>query len=397
MHQFTDQLIRKLAAPKAGNKVHYDPSTPGFGCRVTASGARSFILNYVTRAGRERRITIGSTTNWRAADARAEARRLKQLVDQGGDPLADVAAERGAPIVNDLIERFEQEHLSRKRPGTARDYRLLLTNHVRPHLGRTKVADVTFSDIDALHRKITKTGATYQANRCIAVVGKMFALAIRWKMRPDNPAKGIERNPEQKRKRYPTPQENERLTKALDEHPDQQAADIIRLARLSGARIGEAMAARWDGIDLARGVWTKLGSTTKQKTDHVVPLSAPSRDLLKKIRQQSNSPVWVFPANSAPGHRVAVNKNWAALCKAAKISGLRIHDLRHGFASELASNGASLPLIGSLLGHSNPVTTSRYSHLYTDPQREAVERVGAILTTGKPPAEVVPLNRRGRR
>jgi integrase len=380
MHQFTDQLIRKLPVPKTGNKIHYDPSTPGFGCRVTASGARSFILNYVTRAGRERRITIGDAANWQATAARAEARRLKQLVDQGGDPLADVAAERGAATVFDLIERFEEEHLARKRPGTARDYKLLLTKHVRPHFGaHAKVADVKFSDIDALHRKITKTGATYAANRCIAVISKMFSLAIKWGWRSDNPCRGIEKNSEAKRKRYPTPQENERLTKALDEHPDQQAADIIRLARLTGARIGEVMGARWDGIDLARGVWTKLGSTTKQKTDHVAPLSTPARELLKKIRQQSNSPVWVFPAHSAPGHRVAINKNWIAICKSARINGLRVHDLRHGFASELVSSGASLPLVGSLLGHSSPVTTSRYAHFYTDPQREAVELVGASL------------------
>jgi integrase len=396
MHQFTDSLIRKLAIPKAGNKIHYDPSTPGFGCRVTASGTRSFILNYVTRAGRERRITIGSTINWRVTDARTEARRLKQLVDQGGDPLADVAAERGAATVFDLIERFEEEHLARKRPGTAADYRLLLTKHVRPHFGaHAKVADVKFSDVDALHRKITKTGATYSANRCIAVVSKMFSLAIKWGWRSDNPAKGIERNPEAKRKRYATAAELTRLSEALNAHDDQQAANIFWLCLFTGCRVGEAMSAVWNHFDLTSGTWTKPGSTTKQKTDHAVPLSAPARQLLTNLHKRANSE-WVFPADSASGHRVAVNKVWPQICKSARINGLRVHDLRHSYASQLASAGFSLPIIGALLGHSTPVTTARYAHLFDDPLRQATERVGAILT-GKPPADVVPLNKRGRR
>jgi integrase len=242
-----------------------------------------------------------------------------------------------------------------------------------------KVAEVAWADVDALHRKITKAGRKTQANRVVAVASKMFSLAIRWKMRPDNPARGVERNAEQKRKRYPSATELRRLTTALDELDDQQAADIFRLCLLTGCRSGEAMAARWDHVDLPAGKWTKPGSTTKQKTDHVVPLSAPAKQLLATLRIRTNSE-WVFPADSAPGHRVTVQKAWLALCKAARISGLRIHDLRHGFASQLVSQGASLPLIGSLLGHSNPVTTHRYAHLFDDPQRAAVERVGAVIS-----------------
>ena len=118
---------------------------------------------------------------------------------------------------------------------------------------------------------------------------------------------------------------------------------------------------RFDNVELARGIWTKAGSTTKQKATHIVPLSAPVKQLLARLRQETNSP-WVFPADSKPGHRVTVQKSWLAICKSARIAGLRIHDLRHSFASQLVSQGASLPLIGSLLGHSNPATTARRSH-----------------------------------
>ena len=138
------------------------------------------------------------------------------------------------------------------------------------------------------------------------------------------------------------------------------------------------MSARWADLNLTAGVWIKPGSSTKQRTDHVSPLSAPARQLLAGIRERTDSE-WVFPSDSARGHRVAFQKDWVAICKAAKISGLRIHDLRHSFASQLASGGASLPLIGALLGHSNPTTTHRYAHLFDDSQRAAVERVGAVI------------------
>lgn len=402
----TDAMIKRLPMPEKGNKVHYDDDVIGLGARVTAAGARSFILSYRTRTGRERRYTIGSCSNWSTTAARTEARRLRRLIDEGGDPLADIEAERAAPTVWELCDRFEQEHLTRKRPGTAVGYRNMLRLHVRPHFGpHMKVQDVAFSDIDRLHRKITAAGHLRHANAVVAMLGKMFALACRWDMRTDNPTRGIERNYEIKRKRYLSGEELAALTKALAAHEDKQAANVIRVCLLSGCRVGEARSMRWADVDLTKGVWTKLGSTVKQKTDHVVPLSAPLRHLLADIRAEHanrhpKQPLgeWVFPgAGSATGHRVNLKRDWRSLCKAAGISGLRVHDLRHSFASQLASSGHSLPLIGALLGHSNPNTTARYSHLFDDPLRAAVDRVGAVITAaGKPPpSTVVPLKRGG--
>ena len=376
--KLTDAGVKRLPAPDKGNELTRDTLVSGFAARVTAAGHRSLVLDYYNRAGRRRLYTIGSFPDWSISGGRKEARRLKRLIDAGGDPLAEIEAERGAATVNDLVERFFEEHVSRKRPHTQYDYRNVIERHVRPALGRMKVAEVAWADVDALHRKITRTGKKTQANRVVAVVSKMFALAIRWKMRPDNPAKGVERNAEQKRRRYLSPAELKRLMDAIDKLEDQQAADIFRLCLLTGCRVGEAMAARWDDIDLTVGKWAKPGSTTKQKTIHEAPLSAPAKQLLDELRRRTNGP-WVFPADSAPGHRVTVQKSWLALCRAAKISGLRIHDLRHSFASLAVNRGASLPLIGSLLGHSNPVTTARYAHLFDDPQRETVEHIGKLI------------------
>jgi integrase len=382
----------KLSVPATGNKIYYDGDggVPGFGVRVTANGARSFVLSYWTKGGRQRRITIGGFPNWTPGAARNKARELKRLIDDGGDPLGDIEAEREAPTVADLCARYVEEDLPRKRPGTALNYQILLKRHVQPYFGlHTKVADVRFEDVDALHRKITKAGSPYAANRTVALLSRMFNLSVRWGMRGTNPCKGVERNPENKRKRYLSGDELTRLTTALAAY-DPDIANIFRLLLLTGARRAEVLAMRWADIDLTEGIWTKPGSTTKQKTDHVVPLSAPARQLVAEMRERQTAKKkvvgeYVFPGAGSTGHVVEIKKAWKALCKAAGINGLRIHDVRHSFASQLASGGASLPLIGALLGHTQPSTTARYAHLFQDPQRAAVEKVAAIITAAIAP------------
>jgi integrase len=402
MH-LTDATIKRLRAPAKGNRITYD-DVPGFGCRVTAAGTRSFILNYTTQGGRERRYTIGQFPDWSTTTARAKARQLRRLIDEGGDPLADIESERKAASVADLIKRFEAEHFPRLRTSSQADYRRMIENHIRPHFGRhTKVADVRFEDVDRLHRRITAAGHLHRANRVVAVLSRMFALAIRWRMRSDNPVKGIERNVEHHRRRYLSGDELVRLTKALAEYSDQQAANIVRLLLLTGARRGEVLSMRWADVDLTAGKWSKPPSSTKQKEFHEVPLSAPARQLLGEILdaqagKRGMVPTFAFPGLGSTGHRTNLKRPWRQMCKAAGITGLRIHDLRHSFASQLVSGGANLALVGALLGHSSPVKTARYSHLHHDPMREATERVGAaILAAGQPAKEPVQLKpRRGR-
>ena len=401
--KLTDKLVSKLPLPESGNKVHYDAELKGFGCRVTAADARSFILNYRTQSGLERRYTIGRFPNWKTDAARKEAKRLKAQIDLGEDPVAGRMGEREAPTVADLCKRYETDHLPKKRPSSQIDDRSMINNDILgSSLKNMKVAEVTFSDIDALHRKITegtanRKSAPYRANRVIALVSKMFGLAIRWGMRRDNPAKGIERNQEVKRHRYLDGKEIMNLPVALDAHGDKQAANIIRLLLLTGARRNEVQAMRWADLDLTEGNWTKPGATTKQKTVQRVPLSAPAIQLLMEIRLQAavNAKLkkrdvseFVFPSKG--GHRIEIKDQWAEICEAAGIVGARIHDLRHTYASVLASAGLSLPVIGALLGHTQMQTTMRYSHLFDDPLRKATERAGAIVT-GKPSGEVIPM------
>jgi integrase len=377
--KLTDKIIPTLEPPAAGNRITYDSVVAGFGVRTTVNGARAFILNYRVRAtGRERRYTIGDCDTWSVAKAREKARELKRDIDSGGDPLEQLEVEREAPTVANLCERFEAEHVDKLRAHTQADYRAAIRNDITPALGKLKVAAVDFEHVDRLHRKISQRAPTL-ANRVLAVLSKMFGLAIKWRLRPDNPCKGVERNREEKRRRYLNRKTDElgRLFKALAEYPDEQAANIFRLLLLTGARRGEVLSAKWEQFEKKPGWWVKPPTSTKQKREHEIPLSAPARQLLASLPKLNDD--WVFPGRGGRCHRINLDRSWGMICKAAGITDLRIHDLRHSYASTLVSAGVSLPVIGDLLGHSQPQTTARYAHLYDDTLLKAAERAGAIL------------------
>jgi integrase len=390
----TDAIVRELPAPASGNKILYDGGDPkkcvtGFGVRITASGARAFVFNYRTLAGRERRLTIGGFPEWSVKAAREKAKALRRDVDNGYDPLGERIAEREAPIMSDLIARWRTDHAPRKRERSRSEDESVIRQWIAPELGNRKVAEVRRSDIDRLHRKITGAGTPVRANRAVTVLSKLFTLAMRWEMRGDNPASGIERNHEEPRHRYLSGDELRRLVESLTVHRNQQAANAVRLLLLTGARRSEVLGATWQQFDLQAGVWIKPSAHTKQKREHRVPLSAPARQLLTEIKmaaerhaiekERAPSP-YVFPIRGGDGPMVEIRNNWAALCEAANLKNVRLHDLRHTYASVLASAGLSLPVIGALLGHTQPGTTNRYAHLFDDPLRAATERVGAIVT-----------------
>jgi integrase len=397
--KLTDRIVKGLPLPKgrkgtSTNRITYDGDesgcVKGFGARITSAGSRAFILTYYTRVGRQRRFTIGQFPDWSTVAAREEAKALKKRIDRGEDPLAEIEAGRDAKTVADLCEQFLAKHSERhNRASTNEYYKIIVNRWILPKLKHRKVSEITFSDIDGIHDNVTKNGGPYIANRTLAVLSKAFSLAVRWQWRTDNPVKGVERNQEVKRQRYLTPEEILTLSNVLNKHPDRQVANIVRLLLLTGARRGEVLNARWDQFDLVAGLWIKPGANTKQKTEHRVPISEPARELLLEIladekakaqKQGRDLSPWVFPSRINGGPRGGIKRRWAEICKAAGFKApTRIHDLRHTYASILASSGHSLPLIGKLLGHTQASTTQRYSHLYDDPLRAATESVGKIV------------------
>jgi integrase len=384
--RLTDRIVDALPLPSKGNiKVWDAPDrqgrdwVPGFGVQLSAGGSRSFIYSYRTLAGRQRQVTIGSRPVWSTEAARGEARELALRVAKGADPQAEKKALREAETVSQLCDAFIKDHLTGKR--TEADYRSMV-ERVRDELGTHKVAAVTRLDLQRLHRKTTERGkrgkgSPILANRLISTARAMFNFAIQQQWRADNPAVGIKPNPETKRERYLTPGELARLTRALDAYHHQDLADIFRLALLSGCRVGEALMARWVEFSDDLATWTKPASNTKQQKSHHIPLNSAARELLARISRTSKSDTVFRKIDYAN-----VRRHWKNICRAADIRNLRIHDLRHSYASTLINQGVPLPTIGKLLGHSSVSTTERYSHLVHDTLREATELAGKALSGG---------------
>jgi len=403
--RLSDKVAQDAEAPSAGHKIFYDggpKAVKGFGLRITRAGARSWVLNYRS-GGVERRLTIGSWPDWKAGPAREEAARLKRLVDQGADPMRDRHAERVAPTVADLGVRYLAEYAPKKRTGAQDE--VTLRQIIVPALGNRKVADLQFEDCDRLHRSVTADRGAVRANRALALLSTLMTLAMKWRMRPDSPTKGVEKNREERRARYLTGDELGRLMAVLAKRPE-RSADAVRLLLLTGARRGEVLKATWDQFDLSGGVWTKPSAHTKQKKDQRVPLSGPARQLLAAMWEQEKAPAadrephrHLFPSRG--GDQAAqgdLKRFWQSVRREAGIEDVHIHDLRHTYASALAGQGMSLPIIGALLGHTQAATTQRYAHLADAALRQATERAGqAIINAGAPGGAEVHKLQPGRR
>jgi integrase len=261
---------------------------------------------------------------------------------------------------------------------------------------------VEYADIEALHQKITRHGTPTTANRTVALLSKMFNLARRWKWRQgENPATGVQRNPENRRDRPLSAAEMARFLAAVSEYPQRSAADAIMLLALTGARSQEVLRATWSQFDLDSGVWNKPSAHTKQKKEHRVPLTAAAVRLLAN-RPRGENDAYVFPGRRSGRPLTDLSRPWQTICSQAGIphgrkSGIVPHDLRHSFGTMLGSGGESLPIIGALLGHTQAATTLRYVHMFVDPLRAAAERVATQLsgTADQPNPVALPLTEFG--
>ncbi len=381
-------------APGSRDVFLWDTEIPGFGVKVTPGGKRVYVLQY-TFGDRTRRYTIGQHgVDVTADEARREARRLRGHVAEGNDPADESAAMRAVPTLAEFATRYLTEHAAlKKKPASVAADERNLRNHVLPALGRRKVTEITRTDVARLHYAMKgKPGA---ANRCLALLSKMFNLAEKWGYRPEgsNPTRRVEKYPERKVERFLSEAELARLGETLDaaaqagEHASVIAA--IRLLIFTGCRRNEILTLKWEHVDLERGCLWLLDSKTGPQ---MVALGAPAIELLSAHPRIDGNP-YVLPGALPGKHYVGLEKAWRRLRSRAGLDDVRLHDLRHSFASMGAGTGESLVLIGSLLGHRNPATTARYAHLSNDPLRAAVDRIAGHLAGAMrgEPGKVVPL------
>lgn len=398
--KINQRTVKNLTAPEGGSRIIWDSELKGFGVRITPAGAISFILNYRVH-GRQRRYKIGRHPEWTAEAARAEAAKLKPRIDsEDYDPLQKKQNARGEPTMGDLAAEYLERHAAvKKRPGSLRNDREMIVGIILPHLGALRLAAVGTRDIEALKALLKAT--PYRANRVLALLSSMFNKAIEWKWTADNPVRGVERYPEEPRERWLSADEIRAFTAALDAYHDQNAANALRLLLLTGAREGELLKADWEQFDLQRGVWTKPSHHTKEKKTEHVPLNEEALALLRTMKPEGTTGP-LFPGANGTAARVTLRRPWVQACKAAGLAKaitlqgkrrmitrykptLRIHDLRHSFASHLVSNGTSLQIVGKLIGHTQVATTARYAHLADGALRDASNVFGRIFATAARP------------
>ena len=361
--------------------VLWDTEVKGFGVRVQRGGSKSYIVHYRTGSGRRaplRKLTIGKHgAPWTPEKARSEAKRLLGIVETGADPAADKIARKEAPTLGDLAERFLAEHAEAKRKAsTATEYRRLLDRIILPALGKRKVIEITRQDVGKLHHSLRQ--APYQANRVLAVLSKMFNLAEHWGLRPDglNPCRHVEKFGERKRERMLSSAELGRLGEALSAHAGSPyTAAAVKLLVFTGARLNEVLSLRWDWIDFDRGEARLPDSKTGAKTLHLPP---PALSVLAELPRLDGNP-HVIVGHKTGAAMVNLEKPWRAIRATAGLDDVRLHDLRHAFASVAASSGMGLPIIGKILGHTQAATTHRYAHLASDPVKAAAAAVAGKI------------------
>ena len=397
--KLTEKVLRD-AEPIVGRDYQiFDSDVRGFAVCIYRGGGRAFTLDY-RHAGRQRRMTFGRWPEWSVSAARERAKEIRREIDAGADPLAQRGALREAPRVDDLIERYCAQHLPKLAERNAADQRSALAKMVAPVWGRKLVTEITSTDVDKLLTKIAEGRARphkekpnnrarklqpakptpVRANRIGEILRKMFTLAIQWGWCEDNPAQRFHRRIETARERFLSKEEITSLGAALDVATDTRAADIIRMCMLTGARLGEVRQARFEQFNLEHMSWSKPPTMTKQRRVHRVPISDETATIVRQrqLMVPRGSP-WLFPSDT-PGQPVQeVRRFWAQIQKQCGLQEVHIHDLRHTFASLLVSGGASLEMIGKLLGHSQMQTTLRYAHLMDSPLRAGVDAVASAF------------------
>lgn len=391
--------------PGEKDQFAWDLALPGYGLKITPSGKKVFILQYRPAGGRAsgvRRYTIGTYGALTPDQARKEAVRLRGLIASGIDPAeAKTKAKAAIPFKTFAAQYLEQYATLHKKPRSVVEDRRNLDNHVLPVLSNKSLEKISRADVAQLHHRL-RTSPT-AANRVLSLLTTMLNLAERWGLRPDgsNPCRHIQRFKEDRRERFLSSEELARLGHALTkaEQENTHSPFVIGLVRLlifTGARLGEIRTLTWEDVDLEERRLNLPDSKSGKKTIH---LNAPAVAVLDALPKIDGNPFVCCGQRKEKG-LVGIHRAWFEIRDKAKLPDVRLHDLRHSFASVAAGSGMSLPIIGSLLGHTQAQTTQRYSHLHRDPLREASEAIAAQIQAAmnqKPQAPVVPMRKRPRK
>lgn len=364
--------------PKSAEYGVRDSELKGFGVRVMPTGRKTYQVQYRS-AGRTRKFKIGIHGQITADEARKQAKKLLSDVSFGGNPSEDKRMFQDAPFMRDVCDRFIKEHVEvHLKPTTRRTYKISVEGQIKPKLGMYKVEALTRADVAKFMHGMRDT--PIQANRTFAALSKLMNLCEQWGLRPDgsNPCRHVKKFKENKRERYLSEEEAERLAATLVQVEQQgietsYVVGAFKLLMLTGARLGEIQTLKWEYV---RDNCLMLpDSKTGAKKVYIGP---EAKDVLNKLPRKDDNPYVIAGIN--PGEPMNdLQKPWRRIRKRAGLEDVRIHDLRHSFASFMVSAGHSLPMIGKLLGHSQPQTTARYAHLADATMHEVADSMSGAI------------------
>ena len=365
-------------AVEAADTVFWDCDLPGFGVRVYASGRKVYVAQARARSS-PKRVTLGKHGDITPDQARKRAAAVIDRIKKGEDPAAPVA--QADLTVLDLAGRYMSGHVAQNCSAhTAGIYRGSLENHILPALGSMPLGDVDGGHIAALHYDMRRTPRA--ANRALMILNKMFSLAAAWGMVAEgsNPCRGVRKYRERKRERFLTVDEYRRLGAAITEAEaagtvSVHAVAALRLLMLTGCRLTEILTLRWDDVDSTAGEFRLRDGKTGARKVALTPVAA---RVLASIPRIPGNP-WVIADERTGRHVQSLYPDWHWLRERVGLEELRIHDLRHSYASRALALGESLSMIGKLLGHIDMESTARYAHLARETERAAAGRVGASI------------------
>lgn len=365
--QLTASSVPLLSCPEGRGKVEFtDAGCKGLVLEVRHSGGRTYYLRYTDHRGRQRQYRIGDATAISLRDARDKVGSLRGQILLGLDPREEKATIRSVPTFADFIEQQYMPYVKSYKRSWSTDVSLL-KNHLLPRFGKRYMDEITRQDIQKMHHDRRASGALPgSANRLLIMMRFIFNLAIKWEVSgiKANPCKGVPLMEENnKKERYLSAEEAQRLYEAVCASPNPMLKYIVPMLILSGARKREVLDAKWEDFDFTRRIW-RIPMTKTGKARHV-PLSDGALTILSTMPRDMNCP-WVFANPDTAKPYVSIFCAWDTARKHAGLSDVRIHDLRHSFASLLINSGRTLYEVQHLLGHSQVKTTQRYAHLSQD-------------------------------
>ena len=374
----SNRTVEKLKVQK--DTVFWDQELTGFGIRVYPTGSKVYIAQ-ARGPGGPKRVTVGRHGVLGAEQARQRAALIIARVKAGDEPVPEPMKPSGGPTVDELARRYLEEHVEiRCKPRTVVSTRTVVNRHIVPALGKVPLTAVERSQVTELHQRLSKTPSV--ANAAVSTLSQMYRLAEGWGLVPEgcNPCRSMVKYPVRKRERFLTDGEFTRLGQVLDEVKTRggasgSAVTALRLLMLTGCRKREILCLRWEDVALDDN---ELRLPDAKTGARVVPLSPSAVKLLAGLPRMEGNP-WVIPGRKPGTHMSNVDQAWQAVRARAGLEDVRIHDLRHSYASRALALGESLPMIGKLLGHSQVETTARYAHLARDSVHEAAERIAGSI------------------